>query len=70
MDAEDEERMRVQIVVNELRKVKCLVDKYAKKYCKKGGNGEAGDGIYSALEAFLRSRLTTTLQELLNKLEG
>jgi hypothetical protein len=70
VDAEDEERMRVQIVVNELRKVKCLVDKYAEKYCKEGGNGEAGDGIYSALEAFLRSRLTTTLQELLIKLES
>lgn len=69
MDAEDEERMRIQIVVNELRKVKGLVDKYASKYCKKGANGDAGDGIYSALEAFLRSRLTTTLQDLLNKLE-
>jgi hypothetical protein len=70
MDAEDEERMRIQIVVNELRKVKGLVDKYASKYCKKGANGDAGDGIYSALESFLRSRLTTTLQDLLNKLEG
>lgn len=70
MDAEDEERMRIQIVVNELRKVKGLVDKYANRYCKKGQTVEAGEGIYSALEAFLRSRLTTTLQELLGKLEG
>jgi hypothetical protein len=66
MDAEDEERMRVQIVVNELRKVRALVDKYAKKYCGPDANG---DGIYSALEVFLRSKLTSTLHDLVTKLE-
>lgn len=69
-DADDDERMWMQIVVNELRKVKGLVDRYANKYCKKGKGLEVGGGIYSALEAFLRSRLTTTLWELLGRLEG
>lgn len=68
MDAEDEERMRLQIVVNELRKVKGLVDKYASKYCTvEGPMGD--DGIYSALVQFLRSKFTTTLQDLLKRLE-
>lgn len=71
MDAEDEERMRIQIVVNELRKVKGLVDKYASKYVTGGAEvkGDAGEGIYSALEMFLRSKLATTLQDLLTRLE-
>lgn len=71
MDAEDEERMRIQIVVNELRKVKGLVDEYASKYVTGAARvkGDAGEGIYSALEGFLRSKLTTTLQDLLTRLE-
>jgi hypothetical protein len=71
MDAEDEERMRIQIVVNELRKVKGLVDHYAKKYCTKtdGTKADSGEGIYSALEVFLRSKLTRTLSDLYGKLE-
>ncbi len=71
MDAEDEERMRIQIVVNEIRKVRGLVDRYASKYCYNtdGGMKESGDGIYGALEVFLRSKLTNTLQDLLRRLE-
>jgi hypothetical protein len=69
MDAEDEERMRIQIVVNEIRKVRGLVDKYAKKYCS-DAKREGGDGIYSALEVFLRSKLTSTLHDLVTRLES
>lgn len=68
MDAEDEERMRIQIVVNELRKVRTLVDKYAKKYCTVPE--ASSDGIYSALEVFLRSKLTGTLHDLRTRLES
>lgn len=68
MDAEDEERMRIQIVVNELRKVKGLVDKYASKYCTVD-ESMGDDGIYSALVQFLRSKFATTLQDLLTRLE-
>lgn len=68
MDAEDEERMRLQIVVNELRKVKGLVDKYASKYCTEDGLME-GHEIYSALVSFLRTKFATTLQDLLTRLE-
>lgn len=68
MDAEDEERMRVQIVVNELRKVRALVDKYAKKYCNDSKKNDS-DGIYSALEVFLRGKLTATLHDLVRRLE-
>ncbi|KAL2062961.1 hypothetical protein VTL71DRAFT_6033 [Oculimacula yallundae] len=71
IDVEDEERMRVQIVINELRKMQRLVDKYATKYClnAEGGKRDGSDAIYGALEVFLRSTLTATLQNLLNKLE-
>jgi hypothetical protein len=70
MDAEDEERMRIQIVVNELRKVKGLVDKYANKYGMVDGAVGDGEGaVYSALVSFLRSKFATTLQDLLTRLE-
>lgn len=66
MDKEDEERMRIQIVVNELRKVNRLVDEYKKKYCSVVKGGE---GIYSALEVFMRGKLTSTLDDLVRRLE-
>ena len=68
MDAEDEERIRVQIVVNELRKVKGLVDTYAGKYYQ-APKGDTTEGIYPALEMFLRSKLTSTLQDPSARLE-
>ena len=68
MDAENEERMRLQIVVNELRKVKGLVDKYASKYSPAEAS-LGDDGIYSALIQFLRAKFAPTLQDLMTRLE-
>ncbi|MCJ1225199.1 hypothetical protein MMC12_001848 [Toensbergia leucococca] len=69
MDAEDEKRMKIQLVVNELRKVKGLVEKYAERYCAgKSDDKERNEGIYSALEEFLRSKFRGTLKTMVDML--
>ncbi|MCJ1244519.1 hypothetical protein MMC30_001717 [Trapelia coarctata] len=62
LDGEYEEKMKVQLVLGELRKVEVLVGKFGERFC----SGVEGDhnGVYSALETFLRSRLRETLEEL------
>jgi Aflatoxin regulatory protein len=70
MDAEGEERMRVHVVMNELRKAKVLVDEYANKYFDTEASAKAAEETYSTLGSFLTSGLTATFQELLRKLEG
>ena len=70
MDAEDEQRMRVQLVVNELRKVKGLVEKFTEKYCASiDRNRDPNEGIYLALEQFLRSNLTRMTNDMINRLD-
>ncbi|KAJ5040326.1 uncharacterized protein L3040_005982 [Drepanopeziza brunnea f. sp. 'multigermtubi'] len=67
------EKTRIQIVVNELRKVKGLVDRYANKYCchHPGRKGDGHDGgIYGALEVFLRSELAMAMQDLLMRVQS
>ncbi|ORX95400.1 hypothetical protein BCR34DRAFT_195699 [Clohesyomyces aquaticus] len=61
IDAEDEMHLKLQLVINELRKVQKLIDAFAGRYCR-GGPG--GDGIYGALEKFLRQELKTANKEL------
>ncbi len=60
LDGEDEERVKVQLVLSELRKV----EKLEKKFCGEVCTGEDGDregerdgGVYLAVKAFLRTRL-------------
>ncbi|PSN72926.1 hypothetical protein BS50DRAFT_173513 [Corynespora cassiicola Philippines] len=61
IDAEDEMHLKLQLVINELRKVSKLIDAFAARYCR-GAPG--GDGIYGSLEKFLRSELKTASKEL------
>lgn len=70
MDAEDERRLKIQLVVNELRKMKRVVERYEEKYCI-GIDGEKGqrNSIYSALENFLRSDLKEKLKNMVNALQ-
>ena len=70
MDAEDERRLKIQLVVNELRKMKRVVERYEEKYCA-GIDGEKGqrNSIYSALENFLRSDLKEKLKNMVNALQ-
>ncbi|KAI9050351.1 hypothetical protein LZ554_005517 [Drepanopeziza brunnea f. sp. 'monogermtubi'] len=69
------EKTRIQVVVNELRRVKGLVDRYASKYCchhpgRKGDGHGHDDGIYGALEVFLRSELAIAMQRLLTRVQS
>ena len=61
IDAEDEQHLKLQLVISELRKVSKLIDAFAGRYCR-GVPG--GDGIYGALEKFLRAELKTASKEL------
>lgn len=61
IDAEDEMHLKLQLVINELRKVSKLIDAFAGRYCR-GAPG--GDGIYGALEKFLRAELKNASKEL------
>lgn len=70
MDADDERRMMIQLVVNEIRKMKGLVDRYEEKYCAAAvGDKHQRDGIYFALEIFLRSDLKEKLKNVTNALD-
>jgi hypothetical protein len=65
LNGEYEEKMRIQLVLNELRKVEVLVDKYKQRFCNGGERAYNEDtGVYSALETFLRKRLKETVEEL------
>jgi len=62
LDGEEEERIRTQLVLGELRKVEKLVDKFAERYCKSANASDNGidGGIYGALESLLRTRVRDT----------
>lgn len=67
IDAEDEMHLKLQLVINELRKVSKLIDSFQGRYCR-GAPG--GDGIYGALEKFLRAELKAASKELNNALRN
>lgn len=67
IDAEDEMHLKLQLVINELRKVSKLIDSFQGRYCR---NLPSGDGIYGALEKFLRAELKTASKELNNALKN
>lgn len=71
IDAEDEQRMRVQLVVNELRKVRGLVDRYGERYCRGlDGDTERHEGLHSALGTFLKSKLKETVNYMAHTLQN
>ncbi len=70
MDAEDERRLKIQLVVNELRKMKGVIERYEEKYCATtDGDKDRRNSIYSALETFLRSDLKEKLKNMVNALQ-
>ena len=70
MDAEDERRLKIQLVVNELRKMKRVIERYEEKYCAGIDGGKVQrDSIYFALENFLRSDLKEKLKNMVNALQ-
>ena len=70
MDAEDERRLKTQLVVNELRKMKGVIERYEENYCAPiDGDMDRRNSIYSALESFLRSELKEKLKSMVNALQ-
>lgn len=71
IDAEDEQNMRIQLVLYELRKVRELVRRYGERYCTGlDGHQERHEGIYSALEMFLQSKLSETVNCMVHTLQN
>lgn len=63
MDAQDEQRMRMQLVSNELRKAAALVERYAERFYSLGCQEREETGIYTALTSFLRRRLKKAIDD-------
>lgn len=71
IDAADEQRMRIQLVLYELRKVRELVERYGERYSAGlDGDQERHEGIYSALEMFLQSQLSETVNYMVHTLQN
>jgi Aflatoxin regulatory protein/Fungal Zn(2)-Cys(6) binuclear cluster domain len=64
LDREDEEKMKIQLVLSKLRTMETLVEKFGNKFCRGGRSTDREWGVYSALETFLQARLRETLKEL------
>lgn len=70
IDAEDDQRMRIQLVVNELRKVRALVEKYAERYFVRKEDEAPNASIYSALDIFLQTKLKQAVSDMVSTLRG
>ena len=68
LDAKDEQRMRMQLVSNELRKAAVLMERYAEKYCGLGCPEREDNGIYTALTSRLRRRLREAVSDIVGAL--
>ncbi|KAF2182193.1 Zn-II 2Cys6 regulatory protein [Zopfia rhizophila CBS 207.26] len=64
LEGENEETIRTQLVLSELRKVEKLIDKFSERYCKSANPAENGidGGVYTALESMLRTRVRDTFK--------
>lgn len=70
MDAKDEQRMRMHIVSNELRKAAALVERYADRYSSLGCQEREDKGIYTALTSLLRRRLKEAVNDIVSALRN
>lgn len=70
MDAKDEQRMRMQLVSNELRKAAALVERYAERYCSLGCQEREDTGIYTALTSLLKKRLKKAVDDTASALRN
>jgi hypothetical protein len=64
LEGEDDDTLRTQHVLGELRKVEKLIDKFQERYCKSANAAETGidSGVYGALESLLRTRVRDTFK--------
>jgi hypothetical protein len=60
----EEDTVRTQLVLGELRRVEKLIDKFQERYCKTANPAETGieGGVYSSLESLLRTRVRDTFK--------
>ena len=70
MDAQDERRMRMQLVSNELRKAAALVDKYADKYAGLRSLEREDTEFFAALTSLLRRRLKKAVDDIVAALRN
>ena len=68
MDAKDEQRMRMQLVSNELRKAATLVERYSDKYRNMAHQEREDTGVSTALVNLLRKRLREAGSDVNNAL--
>lgn len=65
MDAKDEQRMRMQLISNELRETAGLVERYTERYQGMGPRGSGDDmGVQTALIALVKRKLRDTGADL------
>jgi hypothetical protein len=63
LETEDDDTLRTQPVLGELRKVEKLIDKFQERYCKANPAETGIDGsVYTALESLLRTRVRDTFK--------
>ncbi|KAI9762131.1 MAG: hypothetical protein M4579_000611 [Chaenotheca gracillima] len=69
LDGEDEERMRIQLILSELRKVENLVELFVERFCRTTDSSRDGGGLgmHMALGAFLRARMRETFSETIRE---
>jgi len=60
LDAEDEQHLKLQLVLSELRKCSRLINNFAHRYC----DSDQGDDVYGALEKFLWAEMRTAVKEV------
>lgn len=86
LDGEEEKKMKVQVVLGELRKVGKLVERFSERFCPKGAattttttavKGEPGSTEFErdrefllSLESFLRTRMRETVQETMEEFKS
>ena len=70
MDAKDEQRMRMQLVSNELRKAATLVERYSEKYRSVPRQDREDAGVSTALVNLLRRRLREAGTDINNALRS
>jgi serine/threonine protein kinase len=61
---EHEDTFRTNVILSELIRIEKLIDKFSERYCKSANPAETGieGGVYSALEALLRTRVRDTFK--------
>jgi hypothetical protein len=60
--ADDEDKLRTQQILKELRRVEKLVDRFAERYCKTPNNNGIDTAVYGSLEHMLRTRVRDTFK--------